>query len=74
MPIRFIDKLPIVAIDREGIGVVAVSGDESMRFRLGRGLWRKFLETEIRRLNEWEIAERAERGRVIPMERRRGGH
>lgn len=70
MPIRFIEVLPVVSIDAEGVGITARSGDETMRFRMPRSLWRKYLETEIRRLNEWEIAERAERGRVIPLERR----
>lgn len=71
LPIRYIEKLPVVSIDENGIGVIACSGDETMRFRISRSFWRKLLETELRRLNEFEMAERADRGRVIPMERKR---
>lgn len=69
--ITYIEKMPVIAIDGEGIGLVICSGERTWRRRVSRALWRKFLETSIRQLNEFEIAERADRGRVIPMERKR---
>ena len=70
MAIKYVEILPVVAIDGEGVGGATCSGDETSRWRCSRSLWRKFLETEIRRLNEWELAERAEKGRVLHFERR----
>lgn len=72
--IFFIDRLPVVGIDGEGVNVAVASGELTRRERWPRSLWRKHLETELRSLNEYEIAERADRGRVIPLERRTGGH
>lgn len=72
MPIRYVETPPVSALDENGIGLVVRSGDDNLRFRFPRSAWRKFLETELRKLNEWEVAERMDRGRVIPMERKRG--
>lgn len=70
--ILFIDQLPVSAFDEHGVSLHIGSGEFVRRERWPRSLWRKHLETEMRKLNEWEIAERADRGRVIAMERRRG--
>lgn len=71
--IIFIDRQPVVAIDGTGVTLVVGSGNYAYRVRYDRATWRKMLETSLRQLNEYELAERADRGRIIPMERR-GGH
>ena len=71
MPICWIEKLPIVAHDELGTSVLIASGDDIRRERWARSLWRKHLESELRRLNEYEIAERADRGRIIPLDCKR---
>lgn len=68
MHISYIDQPPIVAIDGEGVDVLLKSGTREFRGRCSRSLWRKFLELEIRRLNEWEVVERAHAlGKVVPF-------
>jgi|GEM_PF-5796576 len=66
MPIIYFENLPVIAIDADGIGGCIASGTSKSRWRCSRSLWRKFLETEIRRLNEFEQAERRiARGKVL---------
>lgn len=67
--IFFIDRLPVVGIDGEGVNVAVASGELTRRERWPRSLWRQHLEAEIVRLHEYEMAERADRGRVLPFER-----
>lgn len=66
-PIAYLEQMPVTALDGEGAFILIRSGDLTYRFRMPRSLWRKILETEMRRLNEFELAERADRGRVIPL-------
>lgn len=74
MPIAYLEIQPVVALDADGVGSVVRSGGAVWRFRFSRAYWRKFLECELRRLNEFEIAERADRGRVLPFERKSSTH
>ncbi|MGX7895502.1 hypothetical protein [Tsuneonella sp. HG222] len=64
----------MVALDGEGVTIIARSGDQISRFRVSRSWWRKYLEREIRRLAEYEIIERAERGRILPFKKEGNGH
>lgn len=72
--IYYIDRQPVVSIDGTGITMVVGSGEHAYRVRYDRAMWRKMLECSIRQLNEYELAERADRGRVLKLERRRGRH
>lgn len=68
MLISFVNHQPVVSLDAEGVDVLLKSGDKEFRGRCSRSLWRKFLEVEIRRLNEWEMVERAHaKGKVVPF-------
>jgi hypothetical protein len=60
-PIAFVEELAEVTIRPNGVVVIARSGEETFGFRCERSLWRKFLEREIRALNEYERVERAKR-------------
>jgi hypothetical protein len=64
MPETFIDQMPTVTIDEHGIRCVARSGNKVFKRRLPRSLWRAFLETSIRQLDEYEVAERCN---VVPL-------
>lgn len=66
MFIRYIEELPDVEIRADGVAGNTVCGDEQTPWRCSRSLWRMFLETEIRRLNDFEIEERRHaRGKVL---------
>lgn len=65
--ILFVEHMPDVQLDPGGATLEYVSGDTHYRRRYPRHLWRKFLEREVRRLNEFD---RAERGEVVAMEKR----
>jgi hypothetical protein len=56
--VLFIAEPPVGEIDGAGVNVVAKSGELFCYSRFRRCVWRCFLETEIRKLNEYEIAER----------------
>ena len=70
--ILFIDHPPVVAIDATGVNLAVGSGSYAYRVRYDRATWRKTLECALRQLDEYEMAERIERGRVLafPAERR----
>lgn len=62
--IIFIQDLPEVALDANGATLSYYSGETHYIRRYPRYLWRRFIEIEMRRLNAFEIAERAERNVV----------
>lgn len=64
----YISEAPTVTLDASGATLEYQSGNETYVRRYPRPLWRRFLEREIRRLNEWEAANR---GEVVPMGKRR---
>lgn len=68
--IVYIEEPPVVTLDASGATLEYRSGNATYIRRYSRHLWRRVLETEIRRLNEWETAARAN---VLPMDRRRHG-
>lgn len=68
--IAYIDRIPVVAIDGEGVTISYGSGECTWTRRMPRSLYRKMLESNIRHLNEYEIAERMDRGRIVPFEKR----
>ena len=57
----FIEEPPVATIFPNRVRLVSRSGDETYTRIFERGVWRRFLEAEIRKLNEYELAERAER-------------
>ena len=72
MPILFIAEQPKVIIEPDGIKTVARSGNEIYERRFTRATWRRFLETAIRQLDDYEVAERAER-QVVNFRKERHG-
>lgn len=64
----YIKTLPDVELDPHGAELSYESAGEFYVRRYPRHLWRTFLEREIRRLNEWEAANR---GEVVAMGKRR---
>lgn len=66
----YIDTIPEVRLDATGATLEYTSGGETYRRRYPRALWRRFLEGEIRRLNEYEARERCE---VLRLERGESG-
>jgi hypothetical protein len=61
MSVVYIEEAPEVVLDAHGAKLSYCSGGEMFVRRYPRGLWRFFLEREIRRLNEFEAAERESR-------------
>lgn len=68
----FIEEQPVAKIYPTRIVMEARSGEERYIRVFERSVWRRFLETEIRKLNDYEVAERAER-KVVGM-RASGSH
>lgn len=64
--IAFIEEVPVATIFPNRVRMEAKSGSEVYIRVFERHLWRKFLETELRRLNDYERAEREERA-VLPF-------
>lgn len=50
----YIAEPPVVTLDASGATLEYRSGGETYMRRYPRPLWRRFLEREIRALNEWE--------------------
>ena len=66
--IKFYENIPETIFDAHGVRGVSVSNDEAIPWRCSRGTYRKFLETEIRRLNDYETEERRlAMGKVLPL-------
>lgn len=66
--IKFYEDLPETSFDAHGVRGVSVSNDEVIPWRCSRSTYRRFLETEIRKLNEFEAEERRlARGKVLPI-------
>lgn len=73
--IKFIETCPTIRIQADGVSGETRSNDQVMPWRCTRSLWRQFLETEIRRLNDFEAEERKlARGKVLPFREVVGGH
>jgi hypothetical protein len=70
-PVVFIEEQPVVEFDAVGVKISYHSGGENFACRVTRGWYRRYLETSLRALNEYERTERAER-KVVRMESR--GH
>lgn len=62
----FLKTMPDVAYEGSNVHIISLSGREAFEKVMLRSLWRRFLEREIRRLNEIEAAEQ---GRVVEAER-----
>lgn len=66
--IKFYEDLPETSFDAHGVTGSSCSGDEVAKWRTTRAVYRRFLETEIRRLNEFEAEERRlARGKILPF-------
>ena len=66
--IKFYEDLPETSFDAHGVTGSSCSGDEVAKWRTTRAVYRRFLETEIRRLNDYEAEERRiARGKVLPL-------
>lgn len=66
--IKFYEELPETTFDAHGVTGSSCSGDKVTRWRTTRAVYRRFLETEIRRLNDFEAEERQlARGKVLPI-------
>ena len=63
----FIEDIPEVVLDASGAKLSYRSGGEHYCRRYPRHLWRRFLETSIRQLNAFEVAERET---LVEMRRR----
>jgi hypothetical protein len=66
MQVTYVDEQPVAEITPNCVRVTVRSGDEVCVRIMPRSLWRRFLETSIRQLNAYEVAERAER-KVVKM-------
>lgn len=66
--IIFVAEMPDVELDATGATLSYTSGGTLYQRRYGRAMWRKFLECETRRLNQFDFAERAERA-IVEMRR-----
>ena len=62
----FIEDIPEVTLDASGAKLSYKSGGEHYCRRYPRHIWRRFLEREIIRLHDWEIANR---GNVVDLRR-----
>ncbi len=58
--IVYLEVQPTVAFDPHGVCVVYGSGREEYHRRMSRAYFRRFIETSIRALNEFEATERCE--------------
>jgi len=67
MCVVFVQEVPEVELDASGASIVYRSGGQAYPRRMPRSLWRRFLESEIRRLNAWEREHRSE---VVAMGKR----
>ena len=66
--VAWLDEQPIVEIGPSGVRLSYTSGDVVRTIQMSRAYYREYLETNLRRLNEFERADR-ERHKVIKMER-----
>jgi len=55
-----VDSVPEVQFENRDVIVTYASGGERYVRRCSRYLWRRLLEREIRRLNEFEIVEQCD--------------
>lgn len=58
-------------IDGKGVRITYASGRETFVRRMSRGDYREGLESALRRLNEYELAEQCV---VVPIGKRQRGH
>lgn len=66
--IKFYEDPPETSFDAHGVSGACRSGDKVANWRTTRAVYRRFLETEIRRLNDYEAEERRiARGKVLPL-------
>lgn len=72
MQVVFIAEQPKVIIEPDGVRLIGRSGDETYERRFTRAFWRRFLETSVRQINEYEVAERGKR-KVVEMAHGRHG-
>lgn len=73
--IKFFEEIPEVRIDATGVSGISCSGDEATHWRCDRSTYRRFLETRLRQLNEFEAEERRlARGKVLPFKAAAPGH
>jgi hypothetical protein len=68
MGISFIEDLPVTTFDHAGARTTYTSGPDTVVTRCSRALLRRYLETTIRQLNEYEAAERGAQ-RVVGLRR-----
>ena len=72
--IKFYENIPETTFDAHGVRGVSCSGNKANHWRCRRSTYRKFLETEIRRLNDYETEERRlAMGKILPL-KAAGGH
>jgi hypothetical protein len=71
MCITWVDGPWSSEIDGRGVTTSYSSGGQVHRCRMSRGDYRRALESEIRKLNEYEAAERCE---VVPIKGKCAGH
>ncbi len=64
--VRWVDLVPQVEVDGDGVKVTAASGQESCVSRMSRHTFRIFIERSRRMLDE---ADRAEIATVVPFKR-----
>lgn len=57
MCVVFVQDLPEVELDASGASIVYRSGGQEYPRRMPRALWRRFLERELLRVEQWEAAQ-----------------
>lgn len=73
MPVSYIEELPVTTLDAAGARTIYVSGKDTVVTRCSRAILRRYCETTLRQLNEYE-REESERSVVVSMQGWGGRH